>query len=321
MKWLEVFLLMDSNEILNDTSRSGKVRPWRTKKLASLTYAQYLEVLDFKKANRVRSCGNLLRFMKTPSGLKLYQTWFCHSRLCPLCSWRRSMKNSFELRKVLEEAYRRKPHATFLFLTLTEENSQLGSLRKNLVSMNASIRRLFQYRAVKRDLLGYVRSTEITINRNDFTFHQHLHVLLMVRSTYFRKGHYLTQKDWSGLWKRARKLDYVPVVNVKKIHSSRKSSSLIASAEEVGKYQVKDFDYISDDREGDLVITNELERSLAGTRQISFAGLLKVIRHELLLDESEDDLVNFGDDKDGNVVIDDVMYRWNNSVKNYVRWE
>lgn len=312
---------MNSDKILVDTSRSGKVKPWRTKKLASLTYAQYLEVLHFKKANRVKSCGNLLRFVKTSSGLKLYQTWFCHSRLCPLCSWRRSMKNSFELRKVLEEAYGRKPHATFLFLTLTEENSKFGNLRENLVAMNSSIRRLFQYRAVKRDLLGYVRSTEITINRDDFTFHQHLHILLMVQSTYFKKGHYLSQKDWSSLWKRARKLDYMPIVNVKKIHSSGKSSSLIASAEEVGKYQVKDFDYISDDREGDLVITNELEHALSGTRQISFAGLLKEIRHELLLDKSEDDLVNVGDDKDGSAVIDDVMYRWNNSVKNYIRWE
>lgn len=314
---------MVSDEILEDTSRSGNVRPWRTKKLANLTYAQYLEVLRFKKAHRVKSCGNVLRFVKTSDGLKLYQTWFCHSRLCPLCSWRRSMKNSYELRKVLEEAYSREPHAVFLFLTLTEENSKLGDLRKNLVAMNSSIRRLFQYRSVKRDLLGYARSTEITVNRNDFTFHQHLHVLIMVRSSYFKRGHYLTQKNWSSLWKRARKLDYVPVVNVKKVRASNKDSSLIASAKEVGKYQVKDFDYLSDDCKGDLIVIDELEHALSGTRQISFAGLLKQVRHELLLDdkEKENDLINVDGEKDGDRVIDTVVYKWSSVVKNYLRWE
>lgn len=309
------------NEILNDTSKNGHSRPWKQKKLANLTYAEYLGVLNFKKAHNVKKCGNVLRFVKTKNGLKLYQTWFCHSRLCPLCSWRRAMKNSYELRVVLSAAYKKQPHAEFLFLTLTEENSKLGQLRKNLTAMNSSIRRLFQYRDVKRDLLGYVRSTEITINRQNLTFHQHMHILLMVKSTYFKSGHYLTQNDWSLFWKRARKLDYLPVVNVKKIKRSRKGNSLVASAKEVAKYQVKDFDYISDDKKGDLVIVDELEHALAGTRQLSFAGLLKEIRHDLLLDSKEDDLVNVSSEKDDDAVVDTVMYKWNSSVKNYVRWE
>lgn len=313
---------MYKKEILRDTSKnSGRVRPWREKKLANLTYSEYLEVLKFKKANNVSKCGEVLQFVKTDNGLKLYQTWFCHSRLCPLCSWRRSMKNSYELRKILDEAYRKDPNSVFLFLTLTEESSKLGELRKNLTSMNRSIYRLFKYKDVKKDLLGYVRSTEITVNRDNLTFHQHVHILLMVKSSYFSKGHYLTQENWSQLWKRARKLDYKPIVNIKKIRASKKDNSLIASAKEVSKYQVKDYDYITDDEKGDLVVVDELEHALAGTRQLSFAGLLKEIRHELLLDEKEDDLINVDDEKEKDDVVDTVMYRWNSKVSNYVRWE
>ena len=77
------------------------------------------------------------------------------------------MKNSFELRKILDEAYKKEPSAVFLFLTLTEENSRLGELRDNLTAMNSSIYKLFKYKDVKRDLLGYVRSTEITVNRSN----------------------------------------------------------------------------------------------------------------------------------------------------------
>lgn len=313
---------MYKKEILKDTSKnSGRVRPWREKKLANLTYSEYLEVLKFKKAHNVRECGNVLQFAKTNNGLKLYQTWFCHSRLCPLCSWRRSLKNSYELRQILDTAYKKEPSAIFLFLTLTEESSKLGKLRKNLTSMNRSIYRLFKYRDVKKDLLGYVRSTEVTVNRDNLTFHQHVHVLLMMKSSYFAKGHYLAQKDWSQLWRRARKLDYVPVVNVKKVRASKKDSSLVASAKEVSKYQVKDYDYITDDEKGDLTVIDELEHALAGTRQISFAGILKKIRHELLLDQKEDDLINVDSEKEKNDVVDTVMFKWSSKVKNYVRWE
>lgn len=312
---------MFTDEILNDTSKTGKVKPWKAKKLANLTYSQYLEVLRFKKAHRVKNCGEVLQFAKTGDGMKLYRTWFCHSRLCPLCSWRRSMKNSYDLKKILDEAHREKPTGIFLFLTLTEENSTGDKLRENLVSMNSSIRRLFQYKAVRRDLLGYVRSTEITFNRKCFSFHQHLHILLMVKPTYFTKGHYLTQENWSQLWKRARKLDYKPVVNVKRIRKSKKDRSLVASAKEVAKYQVKDFDYITDDAKADIAVVKVLEHALAGTRQLSFSGLLKQVRHDLLLDEKEDDLINVDGEKEADTVVDTVMYRWNSHVKNYLRWE
>lgn len=308
-------------KILSDTSKNGHERPWKQKKLANLTYADYLEVLNFKKAVNVGQCGNVLRFAKTDDGLRLYQTWFCHSRLCPLCSWRRSIKNSYELRVILDKLYKEQPSTVFLFLTLTEENSDFGNLRSNLKSMNRSIYRLFKYKDVTRDLLGYVRSTEITVNRKSNTFHQHVHILLAMKSSYFKDGHYLSQNDWSKLWKRARKLDYLPVVNIKRVRASKKDRSLIASAKEVAKYQVKENDYISNDKETDLPIVDELEHALAGTRQLSFGGLLKKIRHDLLLDEKEDDLINVDGEKDDNQVIDTVMYKWNSKVNNYVMWE
>lgn len=308
-------------KILEDTSRSGNRRPWKQKKLANLTYSQYLEVLNFKKANNVADCGNVLQFAKTDGGLKLYQTWFCHSRLCPLCSWRRSIKNSYELQLILDKLYKDYPTTIFLFLTLTEENSKIGELRNNLKLMNRSIYRLFQYKDVKRDLLGYARSTEITVNGDNNTFHQHVHILMAMKPGYFNRGHYLTQLQWSKMWQKARKLDYLPVVNVKKIRASKKNTSLVASAKEVAKYQVKDSDYITNNERKDLPIVDELEHALAGTRQISFGGLMKKIRHDLLLDQKEDDLINVDGENDNEAIIETVMYRWSHTVKDYILWE
>lgn len=315
---------MYTGKVLKDTSKySGRVRPWREKKLDNLTYAQYLEVLQFKKANRVRDCGDVLQFSVNEDGMKLYQTWFCHSRLCPLCSWRRSLKNSYELQQILDVAHSKYPNAIYLFLTLTEENSELGELKLNLKNMNSSVRRLMQYKKVAKDMIGYVRSSEITVNRKNYTFHQHMHLLLLMKTSYFNSSDYLTKNDWVKMWRRARKLDYDPVVDIRKIRTKSKhgQSALVDSAKEVAKYQVKNSDYITTDEKSDLIVLNELEKGLQGSRQLSFGGVLKDIRHNLLLDKNEDDLINVGSSDDSAGIVKKVMYKWNSSVSDYVSWE
>ena len=302
---------MYTGKVLKDTSKySGRVRPWREKKLDNLTYAQYLEVLQFKKANRVRDCGDVLQFSVNEDGMKLYQTWFCHSRLCPLCSWRRSLKNSYELQQILDVAHSKYPNAIYLFLTLTEENSELGELKLNLKNMNSSVRRLMQYKKVAKNMIGYVRSSEITVNRKNYTFHQHMHLLLLMKTSYFNSSDYLTKNDWVKMWRRK--------IRTKSKHGQ---SALVDSAKEVAKYQVKNSDYITTDEKSDLIVLNELEKGLQGSRQLSFGGVLKDIRHNLLLDKNEDDLINVGSSDDSAGIVKKVMYKWNSSVSDYVSWE
>ena len=127
--------------------------------MANLTYAEYLQILEIKKAFRVKKCGNLLTFTKSEDGLKLYQTWFCKSRLCPLCAWRYAMKNSYELSSILDVFYKRYPKSRFLFLTLTEENAKQGELKEKLAEMNRALYKLFSIKVQKTVRIR-------TLNRN-----------------------------------------------------------------------------------------------------------------------------------------------------------
>lgn len=308
------------SRILIDRSKSGKRKPWREKKLANLTYAEYLEVLHFRKAKNVKTCGQVLKFARTADGLKLYQTWFCKSRFCPLCNWRRTLKNDHDLSEILKVAIQSHPKARFLFLTLTQENSTATGLKDDLKKLNRSLNRLFKYKQVRENLLGFVRSTEITVNREHQTYHPHVHVLLMVKSTYFTRGNYLSQKQWADFWKRARKLDYIPVVHVETIHPKNKHrNSVQSSIVEVAKYQVKDAEYLTNDSEKDLAIIDTLEHAMAGSHQIGFGGLLKKIRHDLKIDQEDENLIDVGD-KDAQEILGTVMYKWDSQVKNYVEW-
>lgn len=310
--------------ILKDIDKFGNERPWKEKKIANLTYAEYLRVLAFKKAHNVKECGNILTFRKTAERssqghLKLYQTWFCHGRLCPMCNWRRRIKQSSELKQILSEAVKKEPKGRFIFLTLTEKNADSKDLKQALREMTKAFTKLVNYKKVKQNLLGYVRSTEITVNDERNDYHQHMHAILFVKANYFNNA-YISQKEWVRFYQRARKLDYAPSVRVEVIKPNKEKgkNSLVASAYETAKYQVKDSDVITGETERDLKVVEVLENALKGTRAIAFGGLLKKIRHELGFDskEKEEDLIN-ADETTGETAVDEVIAKWDNVRKNY----
>lgn len=318
-----------SKKVLNDVSASGYKRPWKEKKLDNLTYADYLEVLNFKKAHNVKDCGETLEFVKTKDGrLKLYRTWFCHSRLCPLCAWRYSIKNSYDVSRILDKAKNNNEDIEFLFLTLTVKNVDLKALKSTIKTVHKAFNRMIQYKRVANVVQGYIRSTEITINRQTDQAHPHIHAVLVVPRGYARRKQlkrYIDIDEWRSLWRKALKADYDPVINVQKVKARKRKGkkaekSELAAAKETAKYQVKSSDYITGDRQRDLLYIENLEQALANTRQFGFGGVLKNIRHDLKLDEKEDDLINVDDEKESESEPEKVTYKWNFKFNNYIQF-
>ncbi|RIM61461.1 protein rep, partial [Staphylococcus xylosus] len=78
--------------------------------------------------------------------------------------------------------------------------------------LTESFRRLFKYKKVSKNLIGFMRSTEVTVNKKDGSYNQHMHVLLCVENAYFRKKeNYITQTEWVDLWQKALQVNYRPV--------------------------------------------------------------------------------------------------------------
>src|SRR5699024_12386923 len=73
---------------------------------------------------RVKDCAEVLEYkVSYETGEKtLYRVWFCKSRLCPMCNWRRAMKHGIQSQKVVAEVIKQKPTVRWLFLTLTVRN-------------------------------------------------------------------------------------------------------------------------------------------------------------------------------------------------------
>lgn len=309
---------------LRDFTKKGKERPWKEKKIGNVNYSELLEILKIKKAHNVRQCGNILEFKATDEGyLKLYKTWFCKSKLCPVCNWRRAMKNSYQTQKIVEAVIQEKPSARWLFLTLSNRNSIDGeTLEQSIKEMNQAFNRLFRYKKVAKNLIGFMRATEVTVNQKDGSYNQHMHVLLCVENAYFRKKeNYIQQKEWLELWQKALKVDYKPVANVKAIKPNKKGdSSIEAAIKETSKYAVKASDYLTSDQEKDLEVVNDLEQGLYKKRMISYGGLLKIKHKELNLDNAEDgNLIQTGEEKisDEEEKANSIMAIWNYEKQNY----
>ncbi|GAA3715053.1 protein rep [Salinicoccus jeotgali] len=288
-------------ETLKDIAKSGKQRPWREKKINNVSYADILEILKIKKAYNVKQCGNVLEFKPTDEGyLKLHKTWFCKSKLCPVCNWRRSMKNSYQAQKVIEEVVKEKPKARWLFLTLSTRNAIDGeTLEQSLQHLAKSFHRLTKYKKVSKNLVGFMRATEVTVNEDNGSYNQHMHVLLCVESKYFRGSeNYISQKEWLGLWKKALQVNYEPVLDIKAITPNQKGDKDIQAAiKETSKYSVKSSDFLTDDDERNQEIVNDLEKGLYRKRMLSYGGLLKQKHKILNLDDAEDgNLINTSDE-------------------------
>lgn len=308
---------------LRDLDKNGNERPWKEKKRKNVSYYEILEILESKKAERVSFCNVLMEFdVNHEDVMKLKKTWFCKSPLCPICNWRKSMKHSEQAKKVVAEVVRVNPKARWLFLTLSAKNLRGAELSQGLRDLTEGFRRLMQYKRVKQKLIGFMRTTEITVNSRDNTYNQHLHVLLCVSSTYFKKENYMKQEEWTSLWKKAMKLDYKPIVNIQVVkpkHEFDKEDKLLGAIYETSKYAVKDSDYLTGDVAKDVKVVGDLENGLYRKRLIAYGGYLKTVHNKLNLKDIEKaDLININEEEK---VAEDVAYRliasWNWRLQNY----
>ncbi|CAD0139760.1 protein rep [Streptococcus thermophilus] len=308
--------LKKQGEILVDKNSQGKERDWRGRKILSLKLADIFKELQYKKTfvERVVSCGDTLRFIQNQDGnLKLYQAYFCKNKLCPMCNWRRSMKYSYQTSRIVDEAIKQEPKGRFLFLTLTVKNVEGKALNSTISQLTKSFDRLFRRAKVKKNLLGYLRSVEVTHNENDNTYHPHIHVLMMVRPSYFQsKKDYITQKEWSDMWSQSLKVDYVPMIDIRTVKETGKG--LRGAVLETAKYPTKPIKLDVENKQ----VVDDLYNGLYRKRQLGYGGLFKTIKKQLALDDAENgDLVHTSDDKENISKGTEIIAIWNATKQNY----
>ena len=146
-----------------------------------------------------------------------------------------------------------------------------------------------------------------------------MHILIFVKSSYFANSdNYISQNDWTDLWKKAAKLDYTPVVNIKAVKPQSKNeldpNGMKKAILETAKYPVKPMEFDSENIE----VVRDLHEGMHRKRLISFGGIFKEIRKELDLDNIEEgDLINTSDDDTTSNTAKEIVAIWNWDRQNY----
>lgn len=306
----------NQEQVLLDKNKKGKDRNWRGRKILSLKLADIFEDLGYKKSlvERVQTCGDVLRFIRREDGsLKLYQAYFCKNKLCPMCNWRRSMKYSYQTSRIVDEAIKQEPKARFLFLTLTVKNVEGEALNSTISQLTKSFDRLFRRAKVKKNLIGYLRSVEVTHNDKTDTYHPHIHVLMMVKSVYFKgKDNYISQKEWGEMWSQSLRVDYIPLVDVRAVKETGKG--LKGAILETAKYPTKPIKLDIDNKQ----VVDDLYNGLYRKRQLGYGGLFKTIKKQLQLDDVENgNLVKTSDEENDLSSGTKIVAYWNATKQNY----
>lgn len=321
--------VQSAGEILHDEKYD-----WRTKKLKNVAVSPHITECSEARKTVVESCGGRLEFAVDAAGvLKLARAWLCHHPLCPICKGRRSMKTFHELKEICAVARRQNPSCQFAMLTLTVPNVPGDDLPATITHLMKSFERLSRRAEVKKVVVGWFRSLEVSYNEKRGDYHPHFHCLLMFKGGYFTSRNYIKQARWLELWQEATRQLEITQVDIRKVTARKKRKSvgadqanadLESAAAEVGKYATKDGDYVQRDSvddysaNGDVIAT--LCRAFKNRRLIAYGGLFKSIRSELHLDESEDDLVNIdpNSDDDGFVPVGLRMFLWMGTQRDYV---
>lgn len=307
-------------EDLADTSPKDK--PWdQHRSTGSDVAAAYLTAPEGwieRAGERVSKCAPWLGFdqvIDTSTGeiaLRLERAFFCRVRTCPVCQWRRSLMwkaRMYQALPKLSEAY---PAARWIFLTITERNVPVDQLREQLGRMGKSWGRLVK-RKEFADVLGWVKSVEITRGK-DGSAHPHFHVLMLVKSTYFKQGHYVAQPAWQRAWREAGRLDYDPIIDVRAV-KSRGEHGITGAVAETLKYAVKNADMVTDT---DWFL--ELTRQVRRTRAVASGGVLADVLRE---ESGQEELLRPDEDAEPEVEMVDglpqLVFSWRDRARKYQR--
>lgn len=224
---------------------------------------------------------------------KLEKGSFCKNRFCPMCSWRRSLKDALEL-SILMEHIRLQENKEFIFLTLTTPNVQADSLEDEIKRFNLAFKNLLKRTEVKQIVKGYVRKLEVTYAKEEFitkdlwkrkkdyyikrglkigdrepnynTYNPHFHVIIAVNKTYFKDvKYYITKERWLELWKEATGDNSITQVDMQR--ATLKNEKYMY---ELAKYSAKDSDYLHSEK-----VFKVFYEALKGKQVLVFGGLFK----------------------------------------------
>lgn len=334
----------DVSDKSNDTTHGGLIQAltetrelqerFSPKHSDGLTLSEcYSRLGYYVRAERVAQCGSFLEFAHELDVLsgefsehgKLHTANFCRDRLCPMCTWRRSLKIFGQVSRILDVI---KLDYKFIFLTLTIPNVKGDLLRDTISLLMCAFNRLMGYADVRAVSKGWFRCLEITYNQKADTYHPHFHVIIAVPKSYGKGECYIKRDEWLHLWRRAYRDESITQVDVRLVRPKKKDSRILQQSANGADYDLESLDGVLDissvvaevskytlkftDFKSDKVVYY-LANALQGRRLVAYGGVFKEVFQRLKMEDAESDkadLIHIEDKIDPMVSLMIFRYGW-----------
>lgn len=321
-----------TGEKLVDYSQTGKKRKWDKHKQNALKLADlytqalklYPNLITAKRLEDLELCAEQLEYLVDADGnKKLYRTYFCRNRLCPMCQWRRSLKLFGQVSKITDYVATKNSSVRYLFITLTQKNcvgeelgaefNKINTAFKKLVDKTKRVATTIKF---KQSMLGYIKSTEVTYNSKTNTYHPHLHCIFAVREDYFKSSNYISKNTWRAIWAELLGVDYLPQVNVQAIKQNKQEKAVA----ELAKYPAKITNILDLPQQQAVQVVADLTIFCYKRRFVAFGGILKKAKSALNLQDVEAEnanLIGIENIQSFNAVAR-VLYKYNAKFGTYI---
>lgn len=358
-------------EILSDKSRTGKERPWREFKIKNQLVEKCYRLLSnsssereywLGRAERLHNCAVHLWFnvYANENGgeiMKVKHAESCRVRLCPICTWRRSIKIQTHTKKILESMQSEQQYE-YILVTLTVPNVTGAELSDKISDMMKAWNRFAGYKVFEKAVKGWYRGLEVAHNVEKYrfkwgkdrkigkkkkiyivddngnripnpsydTYHPHFHCIMAVNKSYFKKNDYIKRDEWLAMWQKAMKDQTITQVDVRKVKPKKIENTracfadmIISAVCEVAKYTVKSDDYVLPwDWDMSYKSVEVLDKALANRRLVAYGGVMKDWHKKLNLDDEIDgNLIEDGETPNGEL-LGEVCATWKIGYQQYV---
>lgn len=287
---------------LDYSMQSYAMQRWREAKLLQQQIAAMLQ------DDAMAQCGQevYMQYCKACGYVHITPSRTCKHRLCPTCQLRRSKRLAYNARAVIAALQARTdvPPYRLALVTLTQRNvpSNPSALRTEIDKLQDALSRLRYVKTARRDILGSVRTVEVTYNADNDTWHPHVHLIVIGR----KDSPVLTASWWQSTWAATRDLDYMPQVDCQIITRDD-------CVYEVSKYVSKLTTLINRCPEQlKAARMRDLNEALSNRNLIVYTGIWRTIRRDIAVsDDTDDTLPDHNPTCLGQV--EDAIMRWTGS--------
>lgn len=299
-----------------------KYENWTMKKELNTKMAEKMKAAGLPgRAKRISECSDKIEITFCPECGKyeITKAKLCRDRLCPVCSWRLSIKRYADMTTVCSALLRDFPESRWSFMTLTVKNCAPELLDETLSKMAAAFNRMRQRTVFLKKIAGWARTVEVTFNKETNELHPHYHVLIMWQpdADPLHDGARLLNQ-WLGSCRDllvSQKAQHIEDITGEAVETA--AADITGAVLETFKYTQKSTDLLS----MPTGIFYQFALNMARKRAVSFGGIIKeyLRKHHIKMDDEPENMQPFSICKNcGNSALSAALYKWSFSERSYL---